>query len=124
MRTGERDTMKRAKGKASAAAGRGFDSPAFGAGSGAGSFGRFGAPDGGTPLSYLTEPPSFSAITDPHVVVSFKSVLKKDATTKAKGLEELVALVQAHPFEQDGGVEEAVLDVWVCGFYEVLAGHS
>lgn len=91
-------TMKRAKVKAPAAAG---------------SFGGFGAPAGGSTLSYLAEPPSFSAISDPNLVVALKNILKKDATTKAKGLEELVAQVQKHPFEQDGGIEEALLDVWV-----------
>lgn len=96
--------MKRGKGKAAAPAGSGF---------GAGSFGGFGASGGGSSLSYLAEPPSFSDISDPNVVVSLKSVLKKDATTKAKGLEELVAYVQAHPFDSDGGVEESLLDVWV-----------
>lgn len=64
-------------------------------------------------LSYLAEPPSFAAVTDPNVVVSLKNLLKKDPTTKSKALDELVAFAQAHPFEQDGGVDEAILAVWV-----------
>ncbi|GKU05040.1 e3 ubiquitin-protein ligase listerin [Fusarium langsethiae] len=95
--------MKRSQGKS---AGRGFDGPRSG-------FGGFGSAASGTSLSYLAEPPSFSAISDPNVVVSLKNVLKKDSTTKAKALEELLAHVQAHPFEKDGGVEEGILDVWV-----------
>ncbi|KAM5345085.1 hypothetical protein ACJ41O_010947 [Fusarium nematophilum] len=95
--------MKRAQGKS---AGRVFDGPRSG-------FAAFGAAGSGTSLSYLAEPPSFSAVSDPNVVVSLKNVLKKDSTTKAKALEELVAYVQAHPFDKDGGVEEAILDVWV-----------
>lgn len=64
-------------------------------------------------MSYLAEPPTFSSISDPNVVVSFKNVLKKDSTTKGKALEELLSYAQAHPHEKDGGVEEAILDVWV-----------
>ncbi|KAF5019395.1 hypothetical protein F66182_8595 [Fusarium sp. NRRL 66182] len=98
--------MKRSQGKP---AGQGFDGPR----SGFAAFGGFGAASAGTSLSYLAEPPSFSAVSDPNVVVSLKNILKKDSTTKAKALEELLAYVQAHPFDQDGGVEEAILDVWV-----------
>jgi hypothetical protein len=95
--------MKRSQGKS---AGRGFDGPRSG-------FGGFGTAASGTSLSYLAEPPSFSAVSDPNVVVSLKNILKKDSTTKAKALEELLAHVQAHPYEKDGGVEEGILDVWV-----------
>lgn len=64
-------------------------------------------------LSYLAEPPSFAAISDPNVIVSLKNTLKKDSTTKAKGLEDLIHHAQTHPFDQDGGVEEALLNIWV-----------
>ncbi|KAL1874925.1 hypothetical protein VTK73DRAFT_10351 [Phialemonium thermophilum] len=64
-------------------------------------------------LSYISEPPNFGAVSDPKVVVSLKNLLKKDSTTKSKALEDLVAYVQTHPFEQDGGVEDGILDVWV-----------
>lgn len=94
--------MKRTQGKA-------FDGPR----SGFAAFGGFGAAGSGTSLSYLAEPPSFTAVSDPNVVVSLKNVLKKDSTTKAKALEDLLAHVQAHPFDKDGGVEEAILEVWV-----------
>ncbi|KAF4438672.1 hypothetical protein F53441_12745 [Fusarium austroafricanum] len=97
--------MKRSQGKP----GRGFEGPR----SGFSGFGGFGTAASGTSLSYLAEPPSFSAVSDPNVVVSLKNVLKKDSTTKAKALEELLAYVQAHPFDKDGGVEEGILDVWV-----------
>ncbi|PNP43148.1 hypothetical protein TGAMA5MH_05082 [Trichoderma gamsii] len=75
-------------------------------------FGGFGAPGGTGTLSYLTEPPSFSAVSDPNVVVSLKNLLKKDSTTKTKALEDLLVYVQAQPFEKNGGVEDAILDVW------------
>lgn len=66
-----------------------------------------------TTLSYLAEIPDLSSISDPNVVVCFKNLLKKDGTTKAKGLEDLRAYVQAHPYELDGGVEETILEAWV-----------
>ena len=100
--------LKRSQGKP---AGRGFDGPR----SGFASFGGFGGAASGSSLSYLAEPPSSTAVSDPNVVVALKNILKKDSTTKAKALEELLAYVQAHPFDQDGGVEEAILDVWVSG---------
>lgn len=80
--------------------------------SGAG-FGSFSSASSTSSLSYLNEPPSLSTITDANVVVAFKNLLKKDSTTKSKGLEDLRAYVQSHPYEQDGGVEQPVLDAWV-----------
>jgi hypothetical protein len=76
-------------------------------------FGGFGFTSTGSTLSYLTEPPNLSSITDANVVVGFKNLSKKDATTKSKALEDLRVYVQAHPFEQGGGTEEAVLEAWV-----------
>ena len=88
----------------------------FGSSLGGGGFG-FGNHDSRSSLSYLAEPPSFTAVSDPNVIVSLKNVLKKDSTTKAKGLEDLIQYAQSHPFEQDGGVEEALIDIWVrCNF--------
>ncbi|PNY23114.1 E3 ubiquitin-protein ligase listerin [Tolypocladium capitatum] len=83
----------------------------FGSALGA-SGGAFSGAAAGSALSYLAEPPSFSAVSDPNAVVSLKNVLKKDGTTKAKALEDLLQLVQAHPFEQGGGVDEALLEIW------------
>ncbi|KAI1481951.1 Zfp294 protein [Daldinia eschscholtzii] len=77
------------------------------------SFGAFSAASRGADLSYLAEPPDLSSISDANVVVSLKNLQKKDATTKAKALEELVSYVQAHPHEKDGGVEEPILEAWV-----------
>ncbi|KAJ6447290.1 sorting nexin-41 [Purpureocillium lavendulum] len=72
----------------------------------------FGSAATGSTLSYLAEPPSFAAVSDPNLVVSLKNVLKKDSTTKAKALEDLLQHVQAHPHDQGGGVEEALLAIW------------
>lgn len=94
--------------KGRAASGRAFGSPA------PSSFGGFAttASSAGS-LSYLSDTPDLSSISDAHIVVAFKSLLKKDTTTKSKGLAELVQYTQAHPHEQDGGVENAILDAWV-----------
>lgn len=76
-------------------------------------FGGFGGVSSGSSLSYLAEPPNLTTISDPNVVVAFKNLSKKDSTTKAKALDDLLAYVQARPFEQDGGAEDAILDAWV-----------
>ncbi|CZT43733.1 uncharacterized protein RSE6_03809 [Rhynchosporium secalis] len=91
--------------------------------SGAG-FGGFGSASSGSTLSYLTEPPNLSAISDANVVVAFKNLSKKDGTTKSKALEDLRAYVQAHPFEQDGGVEDAVLEAWVKFYPRISIDNS
>jgi hypothetical protein len=76
-------------------------------------FSGFGTIFAGSTLSYLSEPPNLSLITDANAVVAFKNLLKKDSITKAKGLEDLRSYVQSHPYEQDGGVEQPVLEAWV-----------
>ncbi|EGX88716.1 RING zinc finger protein, putative [Cordyceps militaris CM01] len=95
--------MKRGQGRSA-----GGSRPAFG---GAG-FAAFGGQGSGSSLSYLAEPPSFAAVADPNLVVSLKNVMKKDSTTKTKALDELLAHVQANPHDKDGGVEDALLDIW------------
>jgi E3 ubiquitin-protein ligase listerin len=99
--------MSRRAAKPRAASGKAF------AGASSGAFGAFSTATSGSRLSYLTEPPDFLSISDANVVVSFKNLLKKDATTKSKALEDLLAYVEAHPYEQDGGAEEPVLEAWV-----------
>ena len=76
-------------------------------------FGSFGASSASSALSYLTGPPNLSSISDANVIVEFKNLSKKDGTTKAKALEDLRDYVQAHPYEQDGGTEEPILEAWV-----------
>ena len=50
--------------------------------------------DSSSLLSYVYEPPNLSRIEDPSIVIFFKNIQKKDATTKAKALEELQSHVQ------------------------------
>jgi len=80
---------------------------AFGSGFGSTSTSAFGATS--SPLSYVTEPPDLSSISDPNVVVAFKNLSKKDSTTKAKALED----IQTYVSSLSGQVEEAVLEAWV-----------
>ncbi|EPE06523.1 c3hc4 type (ring finger) zinc finger containing protein [Ophiostoma piceae UAMH 11346] len=63
-------------------------------------------------LSYLAEPINYQTFTDGNAAVAFKSVAKKDETTRARGLEDLVAFADANPNKATGGVEEAVLEAW------------
>lgn len=98
----------KASSKGRTSTGRAFGSPAP---SGFGGFATTASSTGS--LSYLSDTPDLSSISDANIVVSFKSLLKKDTTTKSKGLAELIQYTQAHPYEQDGGVENAILDAWV-----------
>ena len=63
-------------------------------------------------LSYVYEPPNLSRIEDPSIVILFKNVQKKDATTKAKALEELQSHVQNLTIEKTN-LGEGVLEAWV-----------
>lgn len=77
-------------------------------------FGGFGGSAFGSSqssvLSYIQEAPDFSGISDANVVVAFKNLSKRDATTKAKALEDLLATFAA----PDATVEEGLLEAWVC----------
>jgi E3 ubiquitin-protein ligase listerin len=79
-----------------------------------GGAGAFGTPVAGPSLSYIAKPPDFGRVSDARIVVLFQKLAKKNATTKERALEELVAFAADHPFSKDGGVEDGVLDVWVC----------
>ena len=73
----------------------------------------FGSTATGGTLSYLIEPPNLSSISDANVVVGFKNLSKKDGTTKAKALDDLRTYVQAHPYDEDGGPDDSILEAWV-----------
>ncbi|KAF2821605.1 RING zinc finger protein-like protein [Ophiobolus disseminans] len=78
---------------------------AFGSTFGASQSAAFGAAS--SPLSYVSEPPDLSGISDASVKVYFKNLSKRDSTTKAKALEDIQAHVLREP------VEEGVLEAWV-----------
>ena len=78
------------------------------------SFGAFGSASAAfsastSPLSYVTEPPDLSAISDPNVIVYFRNLSKKDSTTKAKALED----VQSYLSSLQEPVEEGLLEAWI-----------
>lgn len=58
-----------------------------------------------SPLSYITEQPDLAQINDPHVVVSLKNLSKKDSTTKAKALDELLESLKEN-------TDKTVLTTW------------
>ncbi|OAA66870.1 ring zinc finger protein [Niveomyces insectorum RCEF 264] len=110
--------MSRAQGKLRIPSGspRGFGSSV----PGKGGFGGFAVAHSKSGLAYIADRHDLSDISDANTVVSFKNLLKKDGTTKSRALEELVAYVQAHPYADGGGAEEAVLEAWV-HFYPRLS---
>ena len=63
-------------------------------------------------LSYVYEPPDLSGITDSTIVILFKNVQKKDATTKAKALEELHSYVQ-NLTAKKSSIGVCTLEAWV-----------
>lgn len=92
---------KRAKAQASSA--RAATTAGFGAfGSAAPAFGA-----SSSLLSYVSEPPDLSAISDPNVVVYLRNLSKRDSTTKAKALEDIQGYVASNP------VEEGLLEAWI-----------
>ena len=63
-------------------------------------------------LSYVTELPDLTAITEPNVVVSVRNLSKKDHTTKAKALEDLQQFATAQQGEGKD-IEDGFLEAWV-----------
>lgn len=98
-----------------------FKSQASSSRAAASAFGSFGgltgsfAADGREPsaLTYITEPPDLSRISDQQLVIAFKNLLKKDEITRTKALEELkehILLVE----RKHGTLDDGFLEAWVC----------
>lgn len=88
--------------KSTASSGR----AASGSGFGFGGFATSSAFDGsGSSLSYVYEPPDLGSFSDANLVVSFKNLMKKDATTKSKALEDIQTYLKAAA----GDLEETVI---------------
>lgn len=64
-------------------------------------------------LSYISEPPDLTRISQPQVVVGFKNLLKKDSITKAKALEELQEFITSSQSRNEA-LEDGLLEAWVC----------
>ena len=97
--------MSKKQFRSQASSGRALPGAGFGGGFGASTFGAHSSP-----LSYVYEAPDLSGISDGNVGVSFKNLMKKDSTTKAKALEDLQVYVSSPDVE----IEEAFLAAWVC----------
>jgi E3 ubiquitin-protein ligase listerin len=77
----------------------------------------------GSALSFVYEPPDLTSISDPSVGVSFKNLQKKDSTTKAKALEELLAYVISLQENKDG-LEDTFLEAWTKLFPRTAIDNS
>ena len=82
-----------------------------------GSFGGFSSAfsQGREPssLTYVTEPPDLSQISEPQLVIAFKNFLKKDEVTRTKSLDDLkdyISTVEA----RSGTLDDGFLEAWVC----------
>ena len=71
-------------------------------------------------LSYLTEPPSLDDISDSGLVVLLKNLSKRDGTTKAKALDDLLGFITSPGNDLDNSVVEA----WVGFSVEYLDARS
>lgn len=87
---------------------------------GAGAFGGFSTASANdqdmipSSLSYVSEPPDLSSISQAHVVVAFKNLLKRDSTTKARALEDLQGFVSGSETKsQSESLEDGLLEAWV-----------
>jgi E3 ubiquitin-protein ligase listerin len=101
--------MSKRQFKSQASSSRATGSKAFGNASPArGGFGNaFGTAH--STLSYIQDLPDLSEISDPHLIVAFKNLSKKDSTTKAKALED----IQTYLSGLEGDLEEGVVEAWV-----------
>lgn len=61
-------------------------------------------------LSYITELPDLTGVSEPSIVVTFKNLGKKDSITKGKALEELQEYLTSAPAQ---GPEAGFLEAWV-----------
>lgn len=65
-------------------------------------------------LSYVSEPPDLSSISQAHVVVAFKNLLKRDSTTKARALEDLQGFVcSSETKSKSDSLEDGLIEAWV-----------
>lgn len=101
--------MSKRSAKAQASSARASSTP-FGASSFGSAAPAFGASL--SQLSYVSEPPDLSSISDPNVVVYFRNLSKKDSTTKAKALEEL----QSYVSSLKDPIEEGILEAWITSY--------
>ncbi|EXJ90200.1 hypothetical protein A1O1_03299 [Capronia coronata CBS 617.96] len=102
---------KKFKSQASSAraASAAFGASSFGVGSLSGGF-RSAV----SSLSYITEQPDLSGVSNPNIVVALRNLTKKDSTTKAKALEELQEYISSVSSAEQ--IDPGLLEAWV-GLY-------
>lgn len=84
---------------------------------GASAFGGFSSVFGGqgkepSSLTYVTEPPDLTVISDQQLVISFKNFQKKDDTTRTKALDDLKEFVSGVEARQEP-LNDGFLEAWV-----------
>lgn len=95
---------------------------------GSSSFGGFATPPTAfqtapSSLSYIAEQPDLTAISDPHLLVAFRNLGKKDSITKAKALEEIQDYVGSAAASSGG--DAGLLEAWVClPFLQIVSSLS
>ncbi|KAL7276533.1 hypothetical protein RUND412_000456 [Rhizina undulata] len=97
-------SKKKVSARSSAASAAIFGSPSSSFGFGSSGF----SPTSASSLSYVSQPPDLSALSDPSTVVLFKNLSKNNETTKAKALEDLQTSL-----EKSREVEEAIIIAWI-----------
>ncbi|KAG2415147.1 hypothetical protein HFD88_006338 [Aspergillus terreus] len=96
-----------------------FKSQASSSRAAAGAFGSFGGFSGSTSasgrepssLTYVTEPPDLSRLSEPQLAITFKNFLKKDEVTRTKALDDLRSFVSAVE-SRSGTLDDGFLEAW------------
>ena len=63
-------------------------------------------------LTYVTEPPDLSQISEPQLAIAFKNFLKKDEVTRSKSLDDLKDYVSDVEVRK-GALDDGFLEAWV-----------
>ncbi|POS86077.1 hypothetical protein EPUL_002085 [Erysiphe pulchra] len=63
-------------------------------------------------LSFFTKAPDLSSVENPHVVVAFKNLTKKDENTRSRALQDLRAFLHAQTKEKNE-IDDHIVEVWV-----------
>jgi hypothetical protein len=100
-----------------------FKSQASSSRAAAGTFGGFGGFSSSvsgqgrelSPLTYVTEPPDLSRISDPQLAIAFKNFLKKDDVTRTKAIDDIKSYV-SKVAANDGTLDDGFLEAWVSLF--------
>lgn len=63
-------------------------------------------------LSYFTKAPDLSGIENPHVVVAFKNLTRKDENTRSRALQDFRAYLHAQAKEKNE-IDDNIIEAWV-----------